>query len=124
MPGREKPPGRAGHVGGGGDLNSANMRHCSLLRYKQASAPMEVCITLERYSSCEPFTVFLFLIYFFLIYFWLHWVFVAACGLSLVAASGGHSSLQCVGFSSRWLLLLRSMGSRSVGFSSCGMWAQ
>ena len=23
------------------------------------------------------------------IYLWLHWVFVAACGLSLVAASGG-----------------------------------
>ena len=23
------------------------------------------------------------------IYFWLHWVFVAACGLSSVAASGG-----------------------------------
>ena len=23
------------------------------------------------------------------IYFWLHWVFVAACGLSLVVASGG-----------------------------------
>ena len=25
------------------------------------------------------------------IYFWLHWVFVAAHGLSLVAASGGYS---------------------------------
>ena len=24
--------------------------------------------------------------------FWLHWVLVAACGLSLVAASGGYSS--------------------------------
>ena len=29
----------------------------------------------------------------------LRWVFVAACGLSLVAASGGYSSLLCVGFS-------------------------
>ena len=27
------------------------------------------------------------------IYFWLHWVFVAVCELSLVAASGGHSSV-------------------------------
>ena len=27
------------------------------------------------------------------IYFWLRWVFVAARGLSLVAASGGYSSL-------------------------------
>ena len=42
----------------------------------------------------------------------LHWVFVAACGLSLVAVSGGYSLLRCVGFSLRWLLLLQSMGSR------------
>ena len=47
------------------------------------------------------------------IYLWLCWVFVAACGLSLVAASGGHSSLRCMGFSLRWLLLLRSTGSRA-----------
>ena len=46
------------------------------------------------------------------IYFWLRWVFVAAPGLSLVAASGGYSSLRCAGFSLQWLLLLRSTGSR------------
>ena len=62
--------------------------------------------------------------FFFLIYFCLRWVFVAARRLSLVAASGGYSSLWCVGFSLWWLLLLRSMGSRRAGFSSCGMWAQ
>ena len=45
-------------------------------------------------------------IYFIFIYFWLRWVFVAAGGLSLVAASGGYSSL-------RWLPLLRSTGSRA-----------
>ena len=54
------------------------------------------------------------------IYVWLHWVFVAVRGLSLVASSGGYSSLWCVGFSLRWLLLLQSTGSRHVGFSSCG----
>ena len=54
------------------------------------------------------------------IYFWLRWVFVAARGLSLVAASGGYSALRCVGFSLRWLLLLWSTGSRRMGFSSCG----
>ena len=48
------------------------------------------------------------------IYLWLRWVFVAACGLSLVAASGGYSSLWCAGFSLRWLLLLQSTGSRAV----------
>ena len=36
-------------------------------------------------------------------------------GLSLVAASGGHSSLQCVGLSLSWPLLLRSTGSRRAG---------
>ena len=58
------------------------------------------------------------------IYFWLHWIFVAACRLSLVAASRGYSSLRCVGFSLWWLLLLQNTGSRCVGFSSCGTWAQ
>ena len=56
--------------------------------------------------------------------FWLCWVFVAMCGLSLVAVSGGYSSLRCAGFSLSWLLLLRSTGSRHVGFSSGGTWAQ
>ena len=59
------------------------------------------------------------------VYFWLRWVFVAAHGLSLVAASGGYSLLQCAGFSLQWLLLLRSTGSVVVahGLSSCGSWA-
>ena len=54
------------------------------------------------------------------IYFWPHRVFVAARGLSLVAASRGYSSVWCAGFSLRWLLLLRSTGSRRAGFSRCG----
>ena len=58
------------------------------------------------------------------IYFWLHWVFVAACGLSLVAASRGHSSLWCAGLSLRWPLSLQSTGSRRAGPSSCGTQAQ
>ena len=62
---------------------------------------------------------------FFLIFkkFWPHWGFVAVHRLSLVVVSGGYSSLQCMGFSSRWLLLLQSTGSRRVGFNSCGTWA-
>ena len=54
--------------------------------------------------------------------FWLHWVFVAAHGLSLGAASGGYSSLWCVGFSLWWLLVAEHR-SRHAGFSS-GVWAQ
>ena len=81
-------------------------------------------------------------LFYLFIYFWLRWVFVAAHGLSLVVASGGYSSLWCVGFSLQWLLLLQSTGSRHVGsvvvahglsscgsralehrLSSCGAWA-
>ena len=52
-------------------------------------------------------------------FFGLRWVFVAVCGLSLVAASRGYSLLRCEGFSLQGLLLLQSMGSRHAGFSSC-----
>ena len=70
---------------------------------------------LHHQGSPFFFKIILF-IYF---YFWLHWVFVAARGLSLVVVSRGNSSLPCSGFSLRWLLLW-STGSRRVGFSSCG----
>ena len=58
--------------------------------------------------------LFYFHVYLF-IYFWLCWVFVSVRGLSLVAASGGHSSLRCAGLSLSWPLLLRSTGSRRAG---------
>ena len=49
------------------------------------------------------------------IYFWLCWVFVSVRGLSLVAASGGHSSSRCAGLSLSRPLLLRSTSSRRTG---------
>ena len=49
------------------------------------------------------------------IYFCLCWVFVSVRGLSLVAASGGHSSSWCAGLSLSRPLLLRSTGSRRAG---------
>ena len=69
---------------------------------------------------CHPWVHYLLLIsasfvLFFIFYLWLHWVFIAACGFSLVAESSGYSSLQCTGFSLWWLLLLRSVGSRACG---------
>ena len=72
----------------------------------------------QEVRFCPPPSFILF------IYFWLHWVFVAACRLSLVADSGGYSSLWCMCFSLQWLLLLWSTGCRHAGFSSCGMQAQ
>ena len=50
-----------------------------------------------------------------LVYWLLCWVFVSVLGLSLVAASGGHSSSRCAGLSLSWPLLLRSTGSRRAG---------
>ena len=58
------------------------------------------------FFKSSPFNLFL------LIYFWLCWVFVSMRGLSLVVASGGHSSSLCVGLSLSRPLLLQSTGSR------------
>ena len=60
----------------------------------------------------------------YLFIYWLFWVFIAAHRLSLVAETEGYSSLWYTGFSSWWLLLLQSTGSRGTGFSSCGAQAQ
>ena len=79
------------------------------------------------YSSLSFLKVFI-LTFFFL--FCLHWVFVAACRLSLVVASGGYSSLQCVGFScggfsccGAWALGVRASVVAVRGLSGCGSWA-
>ena len=81
-------------------------------------------------SGFQSLTAIFFLIFFFkmlamsfsffkkinyLINFWLCWVFVSVLGLSLVAASGDHSSSRCAGLSLSWPLLLRSTGSRRAG---------
>ena len=54
-------------------------------------------------------------LFIFYIYLWLCWVFVSVRGLSLVAASGGHSSSRYTGLSLSRPLLLRSTGSRCAG---------
>ena len=61
------------------------------------------------------FRIFFFFYIFFFIYLWLCWVFVSVRGLSLAAASGGHSSSLCAGLSLSRPLLLRSTGSRRAG---------
>ena len=79
----------------------------------------------ETWESVSARLFFLFFFYkFILFYFWLHWVFVAAWAFSSCGEWGGYSSLWCMGFSLRWLLLLRSTGSRCTVFSSCGTQAQ
>ena len=78
--------------------------------------------SLTAFNMFSSFFINLFICLF--IYFWLCWVFVAAHGFFLVVVSGGYSSLRCMGFSLQWLLLLQSMGSRRMDFSSRGIWAQ
>ena len=65
------------------------------------------CLSLQHESLFFFFNLF--------IYFSLCWVFVSVRGLSLVVASGGHSSLRCAGLSPSRPLLLRSTGSRRAG---------
>ena len=95
-----------------------------ITRYKILSFQRKCML---KTMECFDRDAFIFLNFIYLVnlfYFWLICVFVAAHGLSLVAASRGYSSLQCTGFSLRQLLLLWSTGSRRTGFSSCGTWAQ
>ena len=73
-----------------------------------------MCLLTSCISVFKLYFLFFFLIYLF-IYFWLCWVFVSVRGLSLVVASGGHSSSRCAGLSLSWSLLLRSTGSRRAG---------
>ena len=61
------------------------------------------------------FNSFLKLFIYLFIYLWLCWVFVSVRGLSLVVASGGHSSSRCAGLSLVRPLLLWSTGSRGAG---------
>ena len=54
-------------------------------------------------TNCTWTFVTLFIYLF--IYLWLCWVFVSVRGLSLVVASGGHSSSRCAGLSLSWPLV-------------------
>ena len=72
-------------------------------------------------SSLFPGSSIFFFNLFYFIYLFLAALVLRCCAqLSLVAASRGYSLLQCAGLPLRWLLLLQSMGSRHMGFSSCG----
>ena len=93
---------------------------CYPYRFRRWKSQQSLCRSFCP-SFCRSETKVEILNLFIFIYFWLHWVSVAARGLSLVAGreGAGYSSL-CVGFSLWWLLLLQSTGSRPKGFSSCG----
>ena len=93
-------------------------KFCSFLWL--SSIPLCVCVCvcvcihiyIYIYIYITSLSVHLFLFIYFL---WLCWVFVSVQGLSLVVASGGHSSSWCAGLSLSRPLLLRSTGSRRAG---------
>ena len=72
---------------------------------------------LNHWTTRKSFSCFFFFnkfMYLF-IYFWLCWVFVSVWGLSLVVASGVHSSSRCAGLSLSRPFLLRSTSSSRAG---------
>ena len=73
----------------------------------------EVCLYWFLFYTPNAFLKLIYHHYLF-IYFWLHWVFIAACRLSLVVASRGCSLAAVHG-----LLLLQSTGSRECRLRSC-----
>ena len=90
---------------------SSNLGHC----------PPPIPQLMRTPARCISF-FFLIFIYLF-IYFWLCWVFVSVRGLSLVAASGGHSSSQCAGLTvAASLVAEHRLQMRRL--SSCGSRAQ
>ena len=101
-------------VGRSSDFSQLPERSC----YKeQGQAQVEFSIISDFFFiKSDLFACFNINIFFQLfIYLWLCWVFVSVLGLSLVVASGGHSSSRCAGLSLSRPLLLRSTGSRRIG---------
>ena len=73
----------------------------------------------QTHIPCIGRRIFFLINLFIYLYFWLCWVFVSVRGLSLVAASGGHSSSRCTGLSlSRPLIAEHRLQMRRL--SSCG----
>ena len=82
-----------------------------IIRHILVCPSSPACIPLPSFFSFFFFLIFIYLY----IYLWLCGVFVSVRGLSLVVASGGHSSLRCAGLSPSRPLLLQSTGSRRAG---------
>ena len=89
-----------------------------LIPYPFLAPPKDVVFFCLFFKSTYHLGLWLFYFILFIylfIYLWLCWVFVSMWGLSLVAASGGHSSSRCADLSLSRPLLLRSTGSRRAG---------
>ena len=74
---------------------------------------------MEHRVQCSIKATVRILIFFSILSFLLHWVFVVACELSPVVASGGNLQLRHMDSSQQWLVL-GSVGSGCTGLSSRG----
>ena len=95
--------------------NSGHEPKETLLKKISGSWKEQWALCVLSFTLCKFFFKFYLFLFIYLFYFWLCWVFVSVRGLSLVVASGGHSSSRCAGLSLSWPLLLRSTGSRCAG---------
>ena len=92
--------------------DTAALQHCLLFFFKLlAHTLFYMSVSFLFFLIFFIATLFIYLF----IYFWLFWVFVSVRGLSLVAASGGHSSSRWAGLSLSRPVPLRSTGSRCAG---------
>ena len=87
-----------------------NVNICFVVQYPRHSLEHRIMCKFHNQTL-----IFLKIFIYLFIYLWLCWVFVSVRGLSLVVASGGHSSSRCAGLSLSRPLLLRSTGSRRAG---------
>ena len=98
-------------------FSSTSYTFCVLIKKSFSTLPSRSILLLHH--AFEKFHTLFFLSPFF--FFWLCWVFVAVHRLSLVVASGGNSSLRCVGFScyEAWALGTRASVVVAQKLSSC-----
>ena len=86
------------------------------------SLKLAICISLAIPHK-SPQKGFSALKFFFNLFYLAVWVFIAAPGPPLLAASRATFWLRCLGFSAWRLLLLGVRALELSGFGSCGMWA-
>ena len=104
--------------------------HVYIRRYTYIYTYMYVYIGMKQVFDEAIFAFIRYKTFFFFINLFFIYLFLSALGLRCCTRAfsscgkWGYSLLWCSGFLLRWLLLLRSAGSRRAGFSSCGTWAQ
>ena len=85
---------------------------------------MCACVQSVRHTEKKLLNFFFLNFIYLFIYLWLCWVFVSVLGLSLVAASGGHSSSRCAGLLTIAASPVAAHRLQTRRLSNCGSRAQ